>query len=129
MSGNRCLLDTNIVVAILNQEPSLANHLTGITVYLSAIVLGELYFGAHKSARITDNLARIETFVAQYPVLDCSKTTASHYGQIKQKLAVKGRPIPENDIWISALAVQYGLTLVTRDDHFKQVDGLLLETW
>jgi tRNA(fMet)-specific endonuclease VapC len=129
VSGNPCLLDTNIVVAILNQDTSLAKRLEGITVYISSIVLGEVYFGAYKSARVTENLARIETFVAHYQVLSCDKSTAARYGQIKQILGAKGRPIPENDMWIAAIAMQYGLTLVTRDEHFKQVDGLLLETW
>ena len=51
------------------------------------------------------------------------------YGVIKQALREKGRPIPENDIWIAAIAQQYGLTLVTRDDHFTAIDGLTLEKW
>jgi tRNA(fMet)-specific endonuclease VapC len=51
------------------------------------------------------------------------------YGRIAQQLRRKGRPIPQNDIWIAATALQYDLTLVTRDEHFKQVEGLALETW
>lgn len=99
------------------------------SLFISSIVLGEVYFGAYKSVRVTENLARIEKLVAHYQVLSCDKTTAARYGQIKQKSGAKGRPIPENDMWIAAIAMQYGLTLVTRDEHFKQVDGLLLETW
>ncbi|RLB16513.1 MAG: VapC toxin family PIN domain ribonuclease, partial [Deltaproteobacteria bacterium] len=51
------------------------------------------------------------------------------YAKIKNALREKGRPIPENDIWIAAIAVQYNLTLVSRDDHFKRIDGLHTEIW
>lgn len=59
----------------------------------------------------------------------CSATTGNHYGQVKQRLRAKGRPIPENDIWIAATALQYGLTVVTRDGHFNEVEDLLTEAW
>ena len=104
-------------------------HLTGNTVYICTIVLGELCFGAFKSVRTADNLVRIEQFTAQYDLLDVDKTTARHYGQIKLGLQRKGRPIPENDIWIASIAIQYNLPLVTRDAHFGAVDGLTTETW
>ncbi len=96
---------------------------------LSCIVLGELYFGANKSARISENLRRIEEFIADYLLLGCDKGTAEIYGRVKNQLRSKGRPIPENDIWIAAQAIQHGLTLVTRDEHFKKVDGLTLKAW
>ena len=62
-------------------------------------------------------------------LLDTNIVIAIEYGQIKNNLRAKGRPIPENDIWIAALAKQYGLTLVTRDGHFGEVDGLAIEAW
>lgn len=98
MAGNNYLLDTNIVVAILNQEAGIEQHLKEAIAYISSIVLGELYFGVYKSGRPTDNLRRIETFIAGYPLLNCDKSTADHYGQIKLLLKNKGRPIPENDL-------------------------------
>ncbi|TDA70360.1 MAG: type II toxin-antitoxin system VapC family toxin [Clostridia bacterium] len=55
--------------------------------------------------------------------------TAYYYGQVKAQLKVKGHPIPENDIWIAAAALQHGLTLVSRDTHFKPIEGLSLEAW
>jgi tRNA(fMet)-specific endonuclease VapC len=55
--------------------------------------------------------------------------TADQYGQIRLRLKAKGRPIPENDIWIAATALRYGLALVTRDDHFQEVDNLNLVRW
>jgi len=48
---------------------------------------------------------------------------------VRDRLRLKGRPIPENDIWIAAVALQHGLPLATRDDHFNEVDGLRVENW
>ncbi len=64
-----------------------------------------------------------------YEVLIVNDITSKYYGTIKAALRKKGRPIPENDIWISALALQHNLTLATRDKHFDEVDGLLTEKW
>jgi tRNA(fMet)-specific endonuclease VapC len=127
--SGRYLLDTNIVIAVLNQEQTLTDKLEGESVYVPSVVLGELYFGACKSSRVAENLARIEAFVADYPLLTCDKETAQHYGQTKAQLWAKGRPLPENDIWIAAIAQQHGLTLITRDEHFLQIDGLAQEAW
>jgi tRNA(fMet)-specific endonuclease VapC len=129
MAGNNVLLDTNIMVAILNKDKALTAKLENVTVYVSSIVLGELYFGAYKSAQVNQNLSQIERYIKDYELLVCDKSTAEEYGQIKAMLRAKGRPIPENDIWIAAQARQYSLPLITRDEHFKQVDGLLIERW
>jgi tRNA(fMet)-specific endonuclease VapC len=75
------------------------------------------------------NLSKIDQFAASVQVLSCDAVTAQVYGEIKDKLRSKGRPIPENDIWIAAAAFQHSLPLVTRDEHFKQIDGLLIEQW
>jgi tRNA(fMet)-specific endonuclease VapC len=55
--------------------------------------------------------------------------TAKWYGEVKNGLRQKGRPIPENDIWISAMALEYDLILVSRDGHFEKVEQLKLERW
>jgi tRNA(fMet)-specific endonuclease VapC len=62
------------------------------------------------------------------PVLPLDVATVSRYGVLKAALQKKGRPIPENDLWIAASAVQH-LILATRDRHFEQVDSLQMETW
>jgi tRNA(fMet)-specific endonuclease VapC len=129
MSG-RFLLDTNIVIAIFAKEAKVQAHLViASEIFVPAIVLGELYYGAHKSSRITENIAKITAFGANNTVLVSDTETAQAYGQIKNVLRAKGRPIPENDIWIAAIAIQYNLALVTRDGHFGEVDGLMIETW
>ena len=53
-------------------------------------------------------------------MLWADRTTAQHYGQLKADLRTLGRPLPENDIWIAALALQHNLVVVTRDAHFGQ---------
>lgn len=129
MNG-KLLLDTNIVIAIFAKEAVVQASLTNATeVFIASIVLGELYYGAYKSSRVTENVAKINEFAANNSILVCDTKTAKEYGQIKNNLRAKGRPIPENDIWIAALAKQYGLTLVTRDGHFGEVDGLAIEAW
>ena len=59
----------------------------------------------------------------------CDEQTANEYGLIKISLRAKGRPIPDNDAWIAALARQYNLPLATRDEHFAEVEGVVLERW
>lgn len=129
MSG-KILLDTNIVIALFAGEATVVRSLAAVPeVFLPSIVLGELYYGAHRSARVHDNLDRIATFAAASQVLSCDADTARWYGRIKHHLRAKGRPIPENDLWIAALTQQHALTLITRDRHFEHVDDLPLTTW
>lgn len=129
MNG-KYLLDTNIVIAIFAGEPSTLEHLAqSKEVFLPIVVLGELYYGARKSTRSDANLIRIDELAASSALLGCDLETSRHYGQIKNDLRAKGRPIPENDIWIAAVARQHGLTLVSRDAHFDEVDSVPLEIW
>jgi tRNA(fMet)-specific endonuclease VapC len=129
MSG-RCLLDSNIIIALFAGENSvLAAANEAAEVFIPSIVIGELYYGAQKSGKRQANLARIDNFVAANVILVCDEETARWYGEIKQQLRVKGQPIPENDIWIAALARQHGLTLVTRDKHFDEIESLDIEAW
>ena len=129
MSG-KFLLDTNIVIAVFAQDVSVLQKLGQAgEVFVPSIVLGELNYGAGKSARADENIARIDEFAANSAVLVCDTETAQHYGQIKNALRAKGRPVPENDIWIAAIAVQHGLTLVSRDAHFQEIDSLFTEAW
>lgn len=125
----KILLDTNVIIAFFAGEKTVTQHFAKAEVLVSSTVLGELYYGAHKSAHTAANLSRINQFAAAVNVLGCDEVTAQHYGQVKDRLRMKGRPIPENDIWIAAVAQQYGLPLATRDEHFREVDGLGLEIW
>ena len=124
------LLDTNIVIALFQPETSVLERLAlAAEVFIPSIVLGELYFGAARSSRPAENAARIEEFAAGRSVLSCDGAVAREYGSIKNQLRRKGRPLPENDIWIAAIAQQRGCVLATRDVHFQEIDGLKVETW
>ena len=129
MNG-RFILDSNIVIALFAGDQEVQRHMSSnIEVFVSSVALGELYYGAYKSEHIEDNLRRVKDFGQQSTVLGCDDTTADHYGQIKNLLRAKGRPIPDNDIWIAAIAKQHQLTLVSRDSHFSQVENLSVEAW
>jgi tRNA(fMet)-specific endonuclease VapC len=94
-----------------------------------AIAVGELYYGAQHSAHVEKNMKQLREFAASSTVLACDIVTAEHYGQIKNGLKAKGHPLPENDVWIAAIAKQHSLTVITRDQHFREIDGLPLEEW
>jgi tRNA(fMet)-specific endonuclease VapC len=126
----RFLIDTNIVIALFADDAAVLQHLRDtIEVFTPAIVLGELYYGAYKSFRVQENISRIDDFASRNAVLRCDAATAQWYGRIKDGLRKKGRPIPENDIWIAAIALQHDLILVSRDDHFQDIVGLKIEMW
>jgi tRNA(fMet)-specific endonuclease VapC len=98
--------------------------------YLSSTVIGELYFGAlHSKRDVLKAVAEVDEIVQTTTIIACDSTTARFYGQIRQDLTALGQVIPENDMWIAAVARQHGLTLATRDAHFSRVGGLLLEQW
>jgi tRNA(fMet)-specific endonuclease VapC len=129
MSG-KYLLDTNIVIALFANDQAVMTAL-GLAdeIFIPGPVIGELYYGAEKSGRTQANLARLEQFITSNTILPCTEITAKQYGRLKNELRQKGRPIPENDLWIAALAVEHNLTLVSRDQHFQHLEGLVLETW
>ncbi len=128
MSHERALLDTNIIIGIFAGDPKIAAAvLRKQQVFLPVPALGELYRGVFGSVRRTQNLDRLEILISENPSLDCDATTARHYGELKQALRAKGRSIPENDLWIAAIAVQHSLPVMTRDRHFKDLPGVKLD--
>lgn len=129
MAG-KFLLDTNIIIALFAGERTVLQRLrTAERVFLPCIAVGELFYGAQKSKQARSNVDRIEEFAVANSVLACDLDTARHYGRIKDSLRRKGRPLPENDIWIAALARQHRLTLVSRDAHFADVENLPVKAW
>jgi tRNA(fMet)-specific endonuclease VapC len=128
MPHKQVVLDTNIVIGLFAGDPIITDAIAKKEgIFLPVPALGELYRGAFGSMRRDENLNRIESFAKAVTVLVCDPTTAKHYGELKQSLRLKGRPIPENDLWIAALAKQYSLAVTTRDEHFKEIAGLALD--
>lgn len=129
MAG-RLLLDTGIIIDLFAEDPAVKQGLADAQeVFVPSIAVGELLYGARISARAEENRTKVDAFAAANTVLNCDLQTCSHYAEIKAALRAKGRPIPENDIWIAAIALQHGLHLAARDPHFEEVDGLGVVKW
>jgi tRNA(fMet)-specific endonuclease VapC len=124
------MTDTNAAIAVFNESPEIRAVLKpGMKVVVPVVVLGELYGGAANSARPEENLLRVVEFVRDSEVVICTDETARRYGEIYAQLRKIGRRIPQNDMWIAALAMQHSLTLLTRDAHFQAVSGLQALGW
>jgi len=92
MPGSRFLLDTNIVIALFSGEAAVTARLAQAgEVFLPSIVVGELLFGARKSLRVSENIARVNDLAAATSVLSCDLGTAHVYGEVKDELRLKGR--------------------------------------
>jgi tRNA(fMet)-specific endonuclease VapC len=130
MIGNKVLLDTNIVSALLKGESIIADNLDkSEAIYIPIIVVGELYYGASFSSQVEKNIAGLKNITSRYQILSLDEETTIVYGHIKTALRKKGKPIPENDIWIAAIAMQHNLSLATRDKHFTEISTISLVAW
>jgi tRNA(fMet)-specific endonuclease VapC len=127
------LLDTNILIAALKGHLDVRQRLETLSfndMRLSAIVLGELEFGAEKSAHGERNRARLATLAQRLPLVGVDATTTRHYAQVRALLERQGTPIGANDTWIAAQALAIKATLVTDNEReFSRVPDLLLENW
>jgi tRNA(fMet)-specific endonuclease VapC len=125
------LIDSSILIPSLRGDSAITARIASVPAgYVSSIVLGELYFGAYGSqTRQAAALQDITDIMQRLAVLVPDATTAQVYGRIKQELKGKGLFMPDNDLWIAATAMQYGITLAARDAHFDWIDGLSVEQW
>lgn len=127
MIGSSVLLDTSVVIELFKGDKTTLSRLKQFDrFYLSSTALGELYLGAFRSNSPLIKLTEIDAFLQACNVLQVTATTAAIYGKLKASLLNKGKPMPENDIWIAAIAVEYELMLYSHDRHFREVEGLLL---
>ena len=123
----RVLLDTNGYSALMRGIDTVAQCVTRAEeVLLSTVVAGELMFGFRHGARLRRNLAQFDAFLGNphVTVVPVSLATADRFGRIAAALRAKGRPIPTNDIWIAAHAMETGADLLSFDAHFGEIDGL-----
>lgn len=128
----RYLLDANVVIALLNDTTSntarRARRESVGDVAISAIVTYELFYGAFKSQRATENAALIDAL--QFIVLEFDKEDARQAGQVRALLASEGTPIGPYDVLIAGQAVARDLILVTHNTReFGRVPGLRFEDW
>lgn len=127
------LLDTNIVIYVVKRRPlevlAQFNANAG-RMAISAITLSELYHGAEKSAKVSQNLEVIEEFASLLEVLPYTAKASQHYGAIRSDLEKAGQTIGVNDLHIAAHARSEGLVVVTNNLYeFARVPGLMVENW
>ncbi len=122
------LLDTNAYAAFKRNVPEAVEILQHVPlIYLNSIVLGELFSGFAVGTREVINRQEFNLFTAtsRIRLVNLNENTANHYARIYLALRKKGRPIPTNDMWIAASALQHDLAIFTYDAHFQSVDGLV----
>ena len=125
---NGKLVDTNVIIRFFKGQTELFSLFDDMeNLYISSITVGELMYGAELSKKSDFNRENYFCFCKQMKVLYPDLEIAKSYGIIKASLKSKGKPIPENDIWIAATAIAGKLTLITADSDFKMVEGLQLE--
>lgn len=123
------LLDTNAYTALLAGDDEVFQALASADrVLMSVVVLGELHAGFKGGTRGRENLTLLEDFLRRPVVrtIDVTRATAEVFGVVKHQLKHAGTPIPINDVWIAAHTIETGSWLVTYDQHFILVPGLLL---
>ncbi len=125
----KLLIDTNIYTAFKNGQTEVVDRLG----YASQLVLcptvtGELLSGFKLGSKETQNRVELETFLdnPRVATVTIDNETAEFYSEVYRSLRAKGRPIPTNDMWIAASAMQHGLAVCTMDRHFSGIEGLLL---
>lgn len=125
----RVLLDTNAYSALKRGHDGVAALVRrSDEVLFSTVVAGELLYGFRNGNKFTNNRRELDAFLASpfVTLVPVSLATADRFSRIVIGLKAKGKPIPTNDIWIAAQAMETGAELVSFDHHFEWVDGLAL---
>lgn len=126
----RLCLDTTAYSRLMRGQPTLRERLEAVDeILLSVTMLGELYAGFQGGLRLAENLSMLTAFRSQpgVAVVDITDNIAQRYAAIVMSLKKQGTPIPTNDIWIAAAALENGGRIVAYDSHFEAVPGLIIE--
>lgn len=121
---NPVCLDTSGYSALMKGEADVARVLESAeSILVPAIVLGELYAGFAMGLQRDKNHALLSEFLEQpgCRVVEIGREVAERYGEIVRVLRNQGTPIPTNDIWIAAVTIHFGASLVSNDERFKSV--------
>jgi tRNA(fMet)-specific endonuclease VapC len=125
----RILLDTSAYSAFMRGHPDARLAIQEAEeIFLTPIVLGELHAGFHRGRRRQKNETELRAMLssARVRVVDVNEETAERYAVILNTLWQAGSPIPTNDMWIAASAMQHGLRILTTDLHFDRVPQVLV---
>jgi predicted nucleic acid-binding protein len=124
------ILDTNALSGFFDGDPGIVEIISKAeSLHLPVIVIGEYRYGLRASRLRRQREPKLEAFARACTVLPILESTAHAYAAIRQELRRTGKPIPENDIWIAALSIEYGLPVLTSDRHFDAVKMVRRMTW
>jgi tRNA(fMet)-specific endonuclease VapC len=123
----KILLDTSAYVGFKRNVEEVAEIIVSAeSILFSPIVLGELMFGFRNGNRLKKNMDDLNNFLKHevVDIIQIGKITSDRYSRIASNLKRQGTPIPSNDIWIAAQAMEHGIELITSDRHFENIAGL-----
>jgi tRNA(fMet)-specific endonuclease VapC len=123
----KLLLDTSAYSGFRRGVPSVVEKISGSdSVLISPVMLGELMYGFRKGSKFDQNMRMLRRFLEHeaVEVVPLGEVTADRYSRIVLQLKKDGSPIPVNDAWIAAQAMEHGAELLTSDRHFEKISGL-----
>ena len=127
------LLDTNICVYWLKGAMGIDKKISAVDIddiFVSAITIAELLYGAYNSANVDKNLSKVKEFEEAINTIELNRSCMAAYAQIKAKLRAEGKIIDDFDILIAATAIVNNYILVTNNTkHFERIQGLTIENW
>jgi tRNA(fMet)-specific endonuclease VapC len=124
----KILLDTSAYVGFKRNEVGIVDSIVRAErVLFSPVVRGELMFGFRNGTRFKENMEDLNIFLEHEAVewVQIGKITSDRYSRIAVQLKRQGTPIPTNDIWIAAQTMEHGAELITSDQHFEKINGLV----
>ena len=124
-------LDTNIISAIVKGDAELSRKAQNVLrqIVITNIVWAELEFGIQLASNRQKLQVLNSNFIRHFQVYSPDVDTANIWANKKAELRKAGLTIPDNDLWIAAIALHHDLTVVTRDKHFSYVPGLNVAGW
>jgi len=124
------ILDTNALSAFADGAAGVGDVLrVQARVAVPVIVLGEFRYGIAQSRHRATYEAWLESQTPHFEVLPVTEETAVAYAALRLELKRLGKPIPANDAWIAALALQHHMPVLSRDEHFDGIAGLRRQGW
>ena len=124
----KILLDTSAYVGFKRNTAEVVGIIVNAeSILFSPVVLGELMFGFRSGTRFKENMEDLDKFLHHEVVelVQIGKITSDRYSRIAVQLKRQGTPIPTNDIWIAAQTMEHGAELISSDQHFEKVNGLV----
>jgi tRNA(fMet)-specific endonuclease VapC len=124
----KILLDTNAYVGFKRNVVEMVDFIVSAeSIMFSPIVLGELMCGFRNSTRFKENMEDLNRFLDHEAVelVQIGRITSDRYSRLAAQLKRQGTPVPTNDLWIAAQTMEHGAELITSDQHFEKINGLV----